>query len=126
MKFLFGLSVLSNWDTHPLPTTTFIAPNGLISPFFSFTKPPQQKAAKKELYLTSKEEEPARERVRIGIVGGGICGNAVAHALAKQLSSSATKKKDYQITVLEGDKYAPVADINDNSMDRETRQNQAP
>jgi glycine/D-amino acid oxidase-like deaminating enzyme len=49
--------------------------------------------------------------IRIGIVGGGICGTTVAYSLAKKLLSTkkdARLKNNYKITVLEGDPHSPA------------------
>lgn len=52
--------------------------------------------------------EKEKEKIRIGIIGGGMCGNSVAYSLAQNLSKNEKMKKEYDIVVLEGDPHSAV------------------
>ena len=71
-------------------------------PVFDIFKKTKQDNATDQLSSPHNTTAPTR----IGIIGGGICGNSVAHALAKQLPNRCENK--YEIVILEGDPYSAV------------------
>ena len=117
LSLLSNVALLHNgisWDPlqreqqHSFP---FGGPPTLISPFFSFAKPLRSlSSAAMAPRTTAREPTSTGDIVRIGIVGGGICGNSVAHALAKKLAVGGSNAREYRIVVLEGDPHSPVSE----------------
>ena len=110
----FGISVLSNvafvsqhpqhqWHLAPSTLIPKYQTTGLNRNRLFFSLPVFdifRKAKQDQLPGLHNSTGPTR----IGIIGGGICGNSVAHALAKQLPNNG--ENAYEIVIVEGDPHS--------------------